>query len=59
MPLLEIPSSLATARWLIYLAIFTIFIAVSLELFAMILDVRIFTAFEKNLNAVAEKIIAY
>ena len=44
MTLLEILTSLAIAHWLIFLAIFTIFIFISLE----ILDVIIFTMFNKK-----------
>ena len=48
MPLLEISSSLAIADWLILLSIFTIFLLISLEMFTMILDIRIFIIFKKQ-----------
>ena len=45
---LEILSSLAVSRWLIFLAPFTISILISLVIFAKILDVRIFIIFKKR-----------
>ena len=57
MPLLEIPSSLAISYWLIFLAIFKIFILISLEIFAMILDVRIFTIFKKKSELLLKNIL--
>ena len=54
MPFLEIQSSLTIAQWLIFLANFTIFILISLEIFTMILDVRIFTVLKEKISAVVE-----
>ena len=47
--LLEISSSLVIGRGLIFLTIFTIFIFISLEFFAVRFDVRIFTIFQKEI----------
>ena len=55
MHLLEILSSLAIARWLIMLVIFTLFVFILLEVFAKILDVRIFTISKEKIGAVVEK----
>ena len=52
MPLLEIPSFLA--HWFIFLVVYTIFVFISLEIFAMILDVIIFTIFKKKIGTIAE-----
>ena len=51
--LLEILNSLAIACW--FLAIFSILILISLKIFTMILDVRIFTKFKKKIDAVVGK----
>ena len=48
MLLLEILGSLAIARRSIFLTIFTNFILISLEFFAMIVDVRILAVFKKK-----------
>ena len=55
MPLLEILSSLIIVRWHIFLVVFLIFILISLELLVMLLDIRIFTIFTKEIGNVAKK----